>query len=217
MSTIIKASGSIRPADALAFNFDDMTASATGYLEQVRREAAQIIAKAQQEAIAISRHAEEAGRQAAMRAAERVLDEKVSQQMATLLPALRQAIDSISQAREDWLLHWEQVAVHVAAQIAARIVRRELSHDPQITLTLVREALELAAGSAEIRLRLHPNDYATLGQQIDQLTAQLTRAGDAKVIADPRITPGGCRVDTRFGTIDQQIEAQLARIEQELT
>ena len=33
----------------------------------------------------------------------------------------------------------------------------------------------------------------------------------------PAITPGGCRVETRFGTIDQQFETQLARIEEELT
>jgi len=36
-------------------------------------------------------------------------------------------------------------------------------------------------------------------------------------VADPDITPGGCRVDTQFGSIDQQLETQLARIEEELT
>ena len=36
-------------------------------------------------------------------------------------------------------------------------------------------------------------------------------------MADPEIARGGCRVETRFGTIDQQFEAQLARIEEELT
>jgi flagellar biosynthesis/type III secretory pathway protein FliH len=37
------------------------------------------------------------------------------------------------------------------------------------------------------------------------------------VVADPQVSLGGCRVETRFGVIDQQFEAQLARIEQELT
>ena len=39
--------------------------------------------------------------------------------------------------------------------------------------------------------------------------------GDAELVADPAITPGGCRVETRFGVIDQQFETQLARIEEE--
>ena len=41
--------------------------------------------------------------------------------------------------------------------------------------------------------------------------------GDAEVVADATIERGGCRVETRFGTIDQQFESQLKRIEEELT
>jgi flagellar biosynthesis/type III secretory pathway protein FliH len=46
--------------------------------------------------------------------------------------------------------------------------------------------------------------------------AELARVGGAEVIADETISSGGCRVDTRSGAIDQQFEAQLARIEEEL-
>ena len=39
----------------------------------------------------------------------------------------------------------------------------------------------------------------------------------AELAADENISPGGCRVETEHGSIDQQIEAQLARILEELT
>ena len=39
----------------------------------------------------------------------------------------------------------------------------------------------------------------------------------AEITADATISRGGCRVETRFGTIDQQFESQLKRIEEELT
>jgi flagellar assembly protein FliH len=39
----------------------------------------------------------------------------------------------------------------------------------------------------------------------------------AELSGDPQISPGGCRVETQFGTIDQQFESQLKRIEEELT
>ena len=74
----------------------------------------------------------------------------------------------------------------------------------------------MAAGSTQIQLRLNPADHAALAGQVKTLVAQTARAGGAEVIADPAISPGGCRVDTRLGSIDQQFEAQLARIEQEL-
>ncbi|MBI3838467.1 MAG: hypothetical protein HY288_11110 [Planctomycetia bacterium] len=217
MSTIIKASGTIRAGDRVPFNFDDMTERAKEYLEHVRRQAAEILAQAEKGAVTIRLQAEEQGRAAALEAAQHILEEKVSRQLTTLVPALREAIDRIHAARAGWLVHWEKTAIHVAGAIAARVIRRELTGHPEITLTLVKEALELAAGSGEIQLRLHPADFTALGAQIEQLTAELSRLGKAHLVADPQITPGGCRIDTRYGVIDQQFEAQLARIEQELT
>ena len=81
---------------------------------------------------------------------------------------------------------------------------------------LVREALELAAGSGSIQLRMHPDDLAVLGSQVELLTGELARLGTPEILADPTIEKGGCRVETRSGSIDQQFAAQIARIEQEL-
>jgi flagellar assembly protein FliH len=217
MSTIIKAAAPIRTLDGASYNFDDMALKANQYLDQVRAQAADILRQAEVKAQAICKRAEEDGRQAALRAVEKVLDEKVGRQMATLLPALDQAVAGVVEARQAWLRHWEQTAVRVAAAIAGRVVRREVRECPEITLALVTEALELAAGSPEIKVHLHPSDHAALGQQVQALTSRLARVGEAQVVADPQITAGSCRVNTRFGVIDQQFEAQLARIEQELT
>ena len=84
-------------------------------------------------------------------------------------------------------------------------------------MTLIREALELAAGSAQVRLHLHPEDHKALGGQVQLLVQEMSGLGEAEVIADAGVSRGGCRVETRFGTIDQQFEAQLARIEEELS
>jgi flagellar assembly protein FliH len=217
MSTIIKASGPVRTMDGVTFNFDDMAVKANQYLDQVRADAAKILQRAEKEAQAIRTQAEEQGKQAALKAVERILDEKVGKQMATLLPAVRQAVEQLHQAKQAWLTHWEGRAVHVAAMIAERVMRRQLDRQPDITLALVKEALELASGSPELRIHLHPEDHATLGSQVERLSREIAPVGQATVLADPQITRGGCRVDTRFGTIDQQFQAQLARIEAELS
>lgn len=217
MATIIKAAGPIRPSDGASFNFDDMSVHANTYLDTMRMQAIEIISKAQKEGEAIRKKAEEDGRQAAIRAVEKVMDEKVGKQLATLLPAIKQAAAQITQAKDAWLLHWEKTAVHVATRIAQRIIRREISRDPQITVGLVKEALELAAGSAEVRIHMHPDDVATLGSHVETLTRDVSRRDAAKVVPDVTISLGGCRVETRFGVIDQQIEEQLKRIEEELT
>jgi len=216
-STVIKSTGPNRPGDSLPFRFDEMERHATTYLDTVRAAAAKIVSEANQQAAGIRRNSERDGQQAAVEAARRILDEKVTRQLETLLPALRHAIETLGQARADWLRAWEQNVVHLAAAIAARVIRRELSRKPEIPLAYIRESLELASGSPHVMVRLHPDDHAALATHIPMLTSELARQATTEIVADPAITVGGCRIDTQFGSIDQQIETQLARIEQELT
>ena len=140
----------------------------------------------------------------------------LADQLETLLPALREAIAGIEAAKAACLQHWEQAALGVATAIAARVIRREVARTPEITLALVREALELAAGTSDVQLRMHPDDLAALQPHLDRVLAEVGRLGNGQIVPDENISRGGCRVDTRAGTIDQQFEAQLARIEQEL-
>lgn len=216
MAGIIKAGTRTAPHEgtaAVAFQFDDMSSA---YLSKVRGEADAILKKARDEAARIRLKAQEEGRQAALQAVEATLKVKIDQQLASLIPALKLAVTQILDARQAWQRHWEQHALRVASAIASRIVRREIDKVPLITLDLVREALNLAAGNERITLRLHPDDQATLGDRALQLAGELGSLAEVRVVADPAISSGGCRVDTEFGSIDQQLEAQLARITEEL-
>jgi len=222
MSTIIKA-GSEMPRQSglqiapLAFNLDDMNHRANDYLEKIRTQASQILREAQQQADSIRKQAEAEGKRTAQQHAEKLIDTKLTNQMQSLMPALNHAVQELVQARQSWLQTWERDAVKVAIQIAERVIRREVSAQPEITVELVRETLDLAAGSAEITLLLNPQDAQALGPKIESLVASMRSAGTARIVGDASISPGGCRVETRFGSIDQQIQSQLRRIEEELT
>ena len=212
MPTIIRTADPSHASRGVAFNLDDLAVQAGEYLAKVRAEAAAIVARAHSAAGAVRRQAEVEGREAALHNIEAL----VARQMATVLPALRQAIAEIRSARHSWLARWEAGAVRLCAAIAERVIRRELSRHPEITLDLVRESLELAAGSSHIRIHLNPEDHKALGAQVRSLIDEMAALGSAEVTADAQITPGGCRLETRFGSIDQQFESQLERIEEEL-
>ncbi len=216
MAGIIKAAGSpkIATSDAARpFQFDDMGQS---YLGRVKTEAAQIIAEARQEAARIKAKATDEGRQAAIAAVEATLRSRLEQQLKSGLAALAAAAREIAQSRHAWQERWETHAVQLSAAIAQRLCRRELSRDPQITRAWVREALALAAGNAQLTLRLNPADQAALREQIEEITQQVSGLAPVRIVADDSISAGGCRVDTEFGSLDQQLETQLARITEEL-
>jgi flagellar assembly protein FliH len=216
MAGIIKAAGrhpSHGKSALAAFHFDDVGQS---YLERVRSEAAKIVSAARQEAAAIKSKATEEGRQAAIEAANATLRVQLDQKLTSILAALHKAVENIEHSRQAWQQHWERHAVELALAIAARVCRRELSRQPQITLAWIREALEMATGNAEIVLRLHPQDHASLAGHAEKISGELTGLGNVKIVADESITAGGCRVDTEFGSLDQQLEQQLSRISEEL-
>ena len=222
MATIIRQHDSVearsgRSVQPVAFNFEDMNDRANEYLETVRRESAKIVQQAHQQAEQVRRQAESAGRAAAEQTAQRIFDEKMAERLASFTAALDQLVAETNDAKAEWLRRWEQSAVAVAAAMAERLIRRELERDPEITLGWVREALQMAANSAEVTLHLSPADYSLLGSRAKQLAQSLSGLAPTIIVSDPSVSRGGCVVQTRLGRIDQQIESQLARLEEELT
>jgi flagellar biosynthesis/type III secretory pathway protein FliH len=222
MATIIRKDSpretpSGRATQTIAFSFADMRGQADEYLGSVRGEAAKIVQQAHQQAEQIRRQAEVAGRKAAEAAIERILDEKVAKRMQTLLPTLEQLVRELNDMKGELLAEWERSAVKVSSAIAERLIRRELAHEPRITLDLITESLRLATGNAEVTLHVSPSDYENLGSQITRVAAALGQLAPSAIVADAAISPGGCRVETKYGEIDQRIESQLRRIEEELT
>lgn len=222
MTTIIKYNGAASAgAQCAAFNLDDLAAKANLYLADVRSQAEAILAEAREEAAQMRRQAAEQGRADALKSAQQQAAAKaqkdVEQRLASLTPALTAAVGEIRSARSAWLSHWEQRAVELAIAIAARVLRREAEQTPAVTLALVREALELAAGAGRITLHLNPRDRETLGDPLNQVVSSAGKSLQVDVVADSNVAPGGCLVTTELGEIDQRLESQLARIQDELT
>jgi flagellar assembly protein FliH len=214
----------LKPHDtsgAVAFNFEDMVRKAEGYFEQMRGQAGKMLAEVKKEADEIKRRAQEQGRQEGMRDAERRIqqaaEQRVTKAVTDLQAALRQAVATLESDRQSWIAAWESQAVRLAAAIAERVIRQELDREPEITLRLIRESLEMAAGAGRVSLHVSPQDRQTLGERLDRLVQDLRRLAEAEIVADPEVAPGGCRVVTEFGEIDQRLQTQLARIVEELS
>lgn len=219
MTRIIKARGTTgfgHDTQTVAFSFGDMNERAGVYLDQVRLEATRIIEQARREAEGLKRRAQDEGRQLALAAARKELAPLVDNQVQASLAALRTAAGEVEHVRVVWQRHWEQKAIHLACAIASRVIRRELNEDVTIPLALVREALELASQSGRIKVLLNPDDVESLRPAIVAAFSELGSAGQCEVAGDASVGRGGCRLTTEFGEIDQRIETQLARIEEEL-
>ena len=215
--TIIRAGDQNRAVQQAAFNFDDMAVQAKAYLDKVRVEAGQILAAARQEAEAAKRRAEAEGRAAGQRHVAEMVQQQVAVQMATVLPAV--GTRDANRARPPNLAS----ALGESGGAPGGGDCRQ-GHPPR---AYPPARAEFGTGPRELGpscgklLRADPpqsgglpHPWAASGGGRAKEFAGL---GTAEVVADSQVTRGGCRTETSFGVIDQQVEAQLARIEEDLT
>ncbi|MGR9100917.1 MAG: flagellar assembly protein FliH [Gammaproteobacteria bacterium] len=93
--------------------------------------------------------------------------------------------------------------------VAAQLVRRELRTDPGQIVAVVREAVSiLPASSQRVSLHLHPDDAELVRKSMSPDHQTLPW----RVIEDPLLTRGGCRLDADSSHIDASIERRLAAI-----
>ena len=136
--------------------------------------------------------------------------------LETLLPALQTSFDKLNAAKLAFLQQWEQSTLKIVQAIAAKVIDHQVAKMPDIPIRLLREALELGTGCSSVRIRLNVDDYTSLKPQIDVLLQAMLHSVPTEIVGDESISPGGCILETPQGIIDNQIEARLARIEQEL-
>ena len=133
------------------------------------------------------------------------------------LEPLRDLVRELSGARRALLKNWEENILQIAAAIAYQTILREPTVLKEVAIDLLHEALELAMNCAALKIKMNPNDVKLLRDQIDVVLEETGNLAKAEIISDPRITAGGCVVETSLGVVDERLESRLERIVAELS
>ncbi|MFN2308637.1 MAG: flagellar assembly protein FliH [Gammaproteobacteria bacterium] len=103
----------------------------------------------------------------------------------------------------------EQELVSLALAVARQLVRREIKTEPGQVLAVVREALSaLPLAARNVRLHLHPEDAALVRE-----TLSLSEGERGwKIVEDPLLTRGGCKLSSDTSQIDASVERRLQAV-----
>ena len=126
---------------------------------------------------------------------------QVSAQVGQVVQALDSELGQLEQQMATSL-------ARVATELARQVVRSELSVRPALVAQVAREAVNAVLASArQIAVLVHPDDHALVAGGCED--ALLARG--ARLIAQPGIARGGCRVDSDAGTVDARVAARWAQ------
>jgi flagellar assembly protein FliH len=134
--------------------------------------------------------------------------EAAGQRGEMMLHRLMQTLEELTQVRAQMIHQTERQMVQLALAIARRVVQREVSLDPDLLIAMARVAMERLGETAQVKVRLHPEDYEAAGAA---RVAQLA-GSNVMILADGHLNRGGCRIESDMGMLDAGVDAQLQEI-----
>ena len=216
------------PLSLAPFSMADIERQAKTILLRARQQADQLLAAAQSEAETLKQQAiaegrAEGHRQGLAQGTEQGRKAGHDQALAEHRAQLQQAIQSLNAAMTSIQQHRGELesqalaeVVELALAVARRVTKRQALVDPEVLIANLREAMKMVIQATAVRIAVHPSQRQTLDAALPQLQLQWPQLNHVKVIDDPSLAPGGCRVFMDHGQVDASLDEQLDRIAAEL-
>jgi flagellar assembly protein FliH len=138
---------------------------------------------------------------------ERAGREHSKQQMQALEKRLDSVMESLVFPIRQQQNDLEEALVQLATAVAKAVVQRELFQDSSHILQVVRRAMAaLPATTETVRISANPQDIEALQASLARLDAP------TKLVEDATVSPGGCRVETRYSLVDFTVEKRFQQV-----
>ena len=122
-------------------------------------------------------------------------------QVGALVRSVGEQLDALQQ-------EMARALAATATALARQVLRSELAARPECVTQVAEQALDaLLLSARHIVLRVHPDDHALVALG----SAEALAARGARLVADPLVARGGCRLDSDIGLVDASIDERWRR------
>jgi flagellar biosynthesis/type III secretory pathway protein FliH len=174
------------------------------------------LAKAKTEAEAAAKAAHARGREEGLREGEK----KASDQYRKSLDELRRnasvALDVLSQEKASLFLEFEGQALELISAAIHRVFEGFAKHEAEAVLPLIRQSMAALGQANAIILKVNPADFKTASENRDFWLPVEAGQKDVRVVADERIQPGSCLVESDSTSVGMRADEIADRIDEEL-
>jgi len=212
------------PTSISPFSMRDVENEARGILVRARRQAEQLLAAAQVEAerLKTEAHAQglaegrregtAAGREAGMAAGRKDALAEQGEALRKTLGTLTAAASALESQRAGLEAAGLQDVVQLSVSVARRLAKRQGLIEPEVLAANLGQVMSFVAHCSDIRIAVHPKQRQTLESVLPELQLRWPNLKHVEIVEDAALAPGGCRVYTKQGCVDADLDAQLERI-----
>ncbi len=124
-----------------------------------------------------------------------------------LVKRLNRYISELEQAKDDLRERSETMCIELAFVFAEAIVLQSCDEKREIVSEMVKKALDICEGSADVTIRVRPDD-------VQYVTAR--QNAFLKIVPDDSVQEPGFVIETNFGDIDGRISTQLEELKKRI-
>lgn len=182
-------------------------------LAAARQQAESIIVFAQQEAEQLQQAAYAEG----LASGHTEGREQAKQEFLPALIAFARIGQSLIVLEEQLIERFTPHLVHLALEVAEKVVGKAVEEDPLIVATVLERARMELPQARSIRIWLHPLDQQVLTECRPDLVWVGEKGGrTVEVVSSEEIERGGCRIETEMGLVDATVPIQLQEIRRQM-
>lgn len=185
-------------------------------MQQAQMAAQQMMAEAQanlqQELEAVRQQAAQQGYQEGIQQGVQAGQEQGMAESAQRVEHLKMEFVELVMARRKVLAAMEPEIVHLAVEIAEKIVGMELSTGREIITGIVKQALATLKERDEVVIRVNPSEVDAIKANQAAYEAMIEGLKRFEVVPDGAIEAGSCSIETNLGNVDARIATQLEAV-----
>lgn len=185
-------------------------------LEEARKMAEEIVARANQEA---ERIRNDAFLQAREEGYATGYQEGLSACQSTCDGLVKKAQDVVRAAadhRMDLLDSMVEPITQLTVESVTVLLQRELILAPANVEQIVRDLFHFVMESNSVEVRVHPDDFITATAAHSKWMTAKFGEWDVAIVPDPGVAQGGCEILSESGRIDAQINTRLELLQEHL-
>ncbi len=172
----------------------------------VALEVSEIVAGAKEQAESIIEQAKEAFEEEKRRGYEEGLAQSKCEQSEQMINMVGRSINYLSEI--------ENKLADTLMSAVRKIIDK--FDDNKLALELIRGALVHVRNERQVNVRVPPADFNYVKDRLQEVLADYKGIGFVTPVADPRLTKGGCIIESKLGIVDASLDIQLKALEQSL-
>jgi len=177
-------------------------------VEKARAQAQALIADAQAQAGVIQQQAHQQGFQEGWQAGHQAGKDELKEKLHLVYQLAHEAAEQ----KEQIIAGSETAIVELVIDVAKKVIGEEINLNRQVVTRVAAAALEQVRPGDPLTIRVNPRDVETLMEYWNDALGENPGERHWQIVADRRVRPGGCIIDTETGQVDAQIDTQLVRI-----